>query len=487
MSAWLALALSTAVAQGGEHGLTFGAGAGYLWTDPNENLADTWAVVPRLGYDVARHASVELDIGVHQGQTRSFGYGYTATTPRLNLLVYLVPGGAVQPFLAAGPGVIHKNVNRDAGTWEETPKDGEDFGNYKNPDTDVIVNGGPGTLIKLGGPLFLRLDGRVVFNIGSEPHGNIPDQFTDYEVTAGMMFRGVELKRDTDKDSIVDRIDQCIEDPEDWDDFEDPDGCPDPDNDQDGILDAEDECPNRQEDFDEWEDEDGCPDKDNDHDGFLDHEDACPYAAEDQDGFGDQDGCPDGDNDGDGIVDLEDGCPNKPEDRDGFQDEDGCPDPDNDGDGLADNIDSCPMDPEIYNGFDDEDGCPDDRPPELERFNGVIHGINFHVDSDRITVDSYRILNEAAAVLVAYPQIRLEVQGHTDGDGSDAYNLDLSARRAKSVVAYMVGRGVTDDRLEWIGWGERKPLMDEASPDAKAVNRRVEFHIIEDGQVDGGL
>src|SRR5690606_25077486 len=105
------------------------------------------------------------------------------------------------------------------------------------------------------------------------------------------------------------------------------------DTDGDGYLDDEDECPTEPEDFDNFEDEDGCPDPDNDKDGIPDVEDSCPNIPEDFDGDEDEDGCPegtDGDRDGDGIPDSEDECPDEPEDVDGFEDEDGCPDPDND-------------------------------------------------------------------------------------------------------------------------------------------------------------
>ncbi|MDP2363888.1 MAG: hypothetical protein Q8M94_08980, partial [Ignavibacteria bacterium] len=104
------------------------------------------------------------------------------------------------------------------------------------------------------------------------------------------------------------------------------------DSDGDGIKNNVDLCPDAKEDFDGFEDEDGCPDPDNDKDGILDSQDKCPDQPEDKDGFEDWDGCPDFDNDADGILDVNDKCPDEAEDIDGFQDEDGCPDLDNDGD-----------------------------------------------------------------------------------------------------------------------------------------------------------
>jgi hypothetical protein len=98
------------------------------------------------------------------------------------------------------------------------------------------------------------------------------------------------------------------------------------DRDQDGIGDAADACPGEAEDFDGFEDQDGCPDPDNDQDGIPDRRDLAPSLPEDPDGFEDDDGRPDMDNDGDGIPDAEDGCPDEPEDFDGDRDMDGCPD-----------------------------------------------------------------------------------------------------------------------------------------------------------------
>ena len=135
---------------------------------------------------------------------------------------------------------------------------------------------------------------------------------------------------DRDGDGYKDDVDQCPDDPEDFDDFEDADGCPDPDNDKDGIPDVDDKCPNEPETKNGYQDADGCPDSttlDRDGDGIPDDVDKCPDEPEDKDNFEDADGCPDPDNDKDGIPDKDDLCPNDPEDKDGFEDADGCPIP----------------------------------------------------------------------------------------------------------------------------------------------------------------
>lgn len=98
------------------------------------------------------------------------------------------------------------------------------------------------------------------------------------------------------------------------------------DRDRDGVPDDVDKCPEQGEDFDGYQDTDGCPDMDNDGDGIPDGRDQCPGQAEDLDGFEDSDGCPDLDNDKDGVLDKDDKCPNSAETFNGFEDTDGCPD-----------------------------------------------------------------------------------------------------------------------------------------------------------------
>jgi outer membrane protein OmpA-like peptidoglycan-associated protein len=288
---------------------------------------------------------------------------------------------------------------------------------------------------------------------------------------------------DRDGDGIKDDLDRCPDDPEDYDDFEDEDGCPDPDNDRDGILDVDDECPNTPEDKDGTEDEDGCPEGDEfdrDGDGIKDDVDKCPDDPEDKDGFEDEDGCPDPDNDKDGILDVDDLCPNDPEDMDKFEDEDGCPDADNDKDRILDTDDACPNDPETYNGHEDKDGCPDrGRVVVTDTKIEILDKIYFEFDSDVIKPVSYPILDALAATMEGNPDIQLvEIQGHTDSRGADAYNLSLSDRRAKAVRRYMIEKGVAESRLEANGYGETRPLDKRQVEDAWAKNRRVEFLIV---------
>jgi OmpA-OmpF porin, OOP family len=288
---------------------------------------------------------------------------------------------------------------------------------------------------------------------------------------------------DRDGDGYKDDVDECPDDPEDFDRFEDEDGCPEPDNDRDGILDVDDECPLVPEDHDGDADQDGCPEGtigDRDGDGILDNVDKCPDDPEDRDGFEDEDGCPDPDNDKDGILDVDDLCPMDPEDRDGFEDVDGCPDEDNDKDRILDRDDQCPNDPETYNGHQDEDGCPDRGSVIIEENEIIIlEKIYFATDSAEILEKSFPIVDAVAATLVGNPQItRVEIQGHADERGADDYNIRLTSDRAASVRQALIQRGVDATRLRSAGYGERCPVDPQHNGPAWEKNRRVEFKIL---------
>lgn len=276
---------------------------------------------------------------------------------------------------------------------------------------------------------------------------------------------------DRDGDGIMDDDDQCPDEPEDVDTFEDENGCPDPDNDGDSILDVDDECPLEPEDMDRFEDENGCPDPDNDQDGILDTSDECPDQPEDMDQFEDENGCPDPDNDEDGILDGADRCPNEP----GPVANNGCPDSDRDGDTVVDRLDNCPDEA----GTVANQGCRRRqqvviREGQLE----ILDRVYFRTNSDQILRRSNRLLNNVADVINNHPEITMiRVEGHTDDRGDDDYNLDLSRRRAASVVAYLVRRDVDAGRLQARGFGEVNPIETNDTREGRAANRRVEFNL----------
>ncbi|MSQ03782.1 MAG: hypothetical protein EXR71_18165 [Myxococcales bacterium] len=103
----------------------------------------------------------------------------------------------------------------------------------------------------------------------------------------------------------------------------------------------------------------------------------------------------------------------------------------------------------------------------------------FELDSATITAESYRILDDVAATLDNHTELRLvEVQGHTDDQGADDYNIELSQRRGEAVRKYLIGQGIEPDRLVARGYGEAQPLQPGTAAEAREVNRRVVFRIL---------
>ncbi len=248
------------------------------------------------------------------------------------------------------------------------------------------------------------------------------------------------------------------------------------DKDGDGIPNLVDKCPEIPEDFDEFEDLDGCPEDDNDKDGLLDTVDECPDQAEDKDDFEDDDGCPDPDNDKDTILDVDDQCPIDPEDMDGFEDEDGCPDCDNDKDGVLEcpvAVDKCPD-----KAAKTADGCPQYKNVVITAKKIEIkQTVYFATNKFAIKSKSFGLLNEVAQALKDNPKINIRVEGHTDARGSDKRNMKLSDGRANSVLEYLAGQGVDKSRMISKGYGEDVPIADNRTRIGREQNRRVEFVI----------
>lgn len=245
-----------------------------------------------------------------------------------------------------------------------------------------------------------------------------------------------------------------------------------------------DPCVGGPEDYDGFDDGDFCADLDNDRDGLEDVVDQCVNDAEDPDDFADDDGCPDTDNDADGVLDAADRCPVQSEDVDSFQDDDGCPEPDNDEDGVPDGADQCPMEPEDADQFQDEDGCPEPGPRAIavtvtDTRILISERIYFEFDTDTIRLVSMPLLDQVATVIQQLdPALRVRIEGYTDDQGNPQYNVDLSFRRARAVVEYLVGRGVPRERLDYRGYGPQHPVAPNDSPEGRALNRRVEFTIV---------
>lgn len=142
-----------------------------------------------------------------------------------------------------------------------------------------------------------------------------------------------------------------------------------------------------------------------------------------------------------------------------------------------------PVDSDSDSVFDAADLCPGTAAgAQVDAFGCeqdaaiVLRGVNFKTDSAELTEESLAILDSVSETLIANPEIKVEVAGHTDSDADAAYNRDLSQRRAESVVAYLAGKGVAADNMTAKGYGEDRPVAGNDSAEGKARNRRVELN-----------
>ncbi len=130
----------------------------------------------------------------------------------------------------------------------------------------------------------------------------------------------------------------------------------------------------------------------------------------------------------------------------------------------------------MFTNFRIATGLPDTRNKLMTEGKLVTYGIYFDVNKDIVKPESYGTLKDIATVLNEVPDVKVKIVGHTDADGADASNLDLSKRRAASVKAELVKNfNVNGDRLITDGAGESQPVAPNDTPVNKALNRRVEF------------
>ncbi len=154
------------------------------------------------------------------------------------------------------------------------------------------------------------------------------------------------------------------------------------------------------------------------------------------------------------------------------------PNPDRDADGIANALDHCPDDAGPASPDPATHGCPHVY-VSADRVV-ITQQPRFAIDHAQILPESAPLLLEVAAVLEAHPElVRLEVQGHTDDRSDQQYNYRLSQRRAESICNWLAGRGIARTRLVPRGYGRTRPLVDNATPVGRAVNRRVEFVVLE--------
>jgi OOP family OmpA-OmpF porin len=214
--------------------------------------------------------------------------------------------------------------------------------------------------------------------------------------------------------------------------------------------------------------------KDRDEDGIFDKDDACP----DTPGLAEFNGCPD--TDGDGIQDAEDACP----DEAGLTVFNGCPEqaglaafngcPDSDNEGVQDSWDECP---DIV-GTPANSGCPEISETIIKQLNEIGQTIYFPTNSSELNDNTKHIVDQVYDIISAYPNYRIEVQGHTDNIGRDDANMRLSETRAISVSNYLISKGIPESRIYVKGYGETSPVESNDTARGRALNRRVEFNLI---------
>ena len=141
---------------------------------------------------------------------------------------------------------------------------------------------------------------------------------------------------------------------------------------------------------------------------------------------------------------------------------------DADSDGVIDAKDKCPDSKK--EAVVNEDGC--------SIFSGQIESIQFEIGSDLLTDAAKQALDKVAEIFGSYPLLKVEVQAHTDSVGLKAKNLELSKKRAQSVVDYLIAKEISGSRLVAEGYGEENPVTDNATAAGRASNRRVEFKIL---------
>lgn len=275
---------------------------------------------------------------------------------------------------------------------------------------------------------------------------------------------------DSDNDNVPDGIDQCPNTPSGA--TVDARGCP-TDSDSDGVPDGIDTCPSTP--ANTQVDAKGCP-LDADNDGVPDSRDQCantPAGAQ-----VDERGCPK-DSDNDGVPDGLDQCPNTPANTQ--VDQRGCAS-DSDNDGVTDDKDLCPN--TVASVKVDKDGCPielSERERELlDKGRITTREIHFETAKWDILPESRPVLDDIGKVLIQWPQLRIEIGGHADARGSDAYNMELTQKRAQAVLEYLTQNSpqIKADQYTAVGYGERKPVGSNKTVEGMAKNRRVEFKVL---------
>ncbi len=350
---------------------------------------------------------------------------------------------------------------------------GENYLHYEGKRSSIhrfTLNGGLGFRRRLAEEVFLRVEGRDLQYKVAVPGKTVEEYRHHPELFVAVSFGIGGPPKDSDHDGVPDDEDRCPNTPPGA--RVDAVGCA-IDSDGDGVFDGIDRCPNTPPGA--IVDAYGCP-HDGDFDGVPDGIDRCPDTP--RGATVDAYGCPH-DSDGDGIYDGIDKCPATP--KGCIVDDTGCP-KDSDGDGVCDGIDECPDTPP--NVKVDQKGCPivvSEKETQLLETGMIrLQNVNFDTGRATITPESEAVLDEVGNILARWPELRIEIGGHTDSRGDGPKNTALSRERAQAVLGYLLNRfpELNPDQFSVAGYGASQPIGSNATELGRAKNRRVEFKVL---------
>lgn len=374
-----------------------------------------------------RWLSIEGTYGRSGTDATSDGMGVDLDHYGVDLVADLFPSRKVVPYLTAG--------------WAQFDAKADDAS------AKVPLNGGEfgaGIKAKLwgnnGSYRALRLEIRDVMTDLTPSFPNDGDFTHNLVASAGLQFAFGKSSSDSDNDGVEDGHDACPDTPIGA--VIDPHGCP-LDSDGDGVFDGLDNCADTP--FGATVDTYGCS-KDSDGDGVLDGLDKCDRTMVGA------------------TVDAY-GCPK-----------------DSDGDGVFDGLDKCPG--TKANLKVDVEGCPiavtEVEVQLLDTGKITTSQIVFATSSAKLDAKSSSILQEIGTTLARWPELKVEIGGHTDSTGSASFNQNLSEKRAKSVLGYLQANfpGIKTSQYTAVGYGEANPVADNNKVEGRAANRRVEFKVL---------
>ena len=400
------------------------------------NVTDHWNVQSSFStVTLTRYAENGYSIGFRASVNKFSKLGDTSITPKtiitgdlvLTKTLSALTFCSLEPYIELGAGQ-----------------------SFVGGDNDYHLNAGAGVSYAVSDKVHLKLN--TIYRHNKKNNGivsYVPDVIPHFQhnLSVAINFGG----KDTDKDGVYDRHDDCPSVPG----LPEFNGCP--DDDGDGIENSKDACPNAA----GLLEFNGCPDSDGD--GIADPNDACPDVA----GLAKFNGCPD--SDGDGIEDGKDACPNAA----GPRKFNGCPD--SDGDGIADPNDKCPNEA----GPSDNAGCPNPTAEAIEKLNELGAVVQFEFNKSNLRDDAIELLLSVYEIMAKYGNTNFLIEGHTDSSGPKAFNKKLSLERAENVKSHLVSKGVEGDRLSTAGFGEDNPKESNNTRKGRIANRRVEFKVVE--------